>query len=240
MLTIFQRRLHFEIQAILLVITRRFDITLVLFSLLFLPGVILHESSHFATARILGVRTGRFSIIPQPLPDGRLRLGYVETAATDVVRDAVIGTAPLIAGCVLILYVALVPLGLVEVWLEYVKGDLNVFTEAVIAMYTRPDFWLWFYLVFVISSTMMPSASDRRAWLPLVVVIALILGIGLLVWPGNWLVETWTSLSPKINLGVYALVLVFGMSVGIHLILLAPIWLLRKALLRVFAVQIEY
>ena len=148
MLAIFQRRLHYEIQAILLVITRRADIALALFSLLFLPGVILHETSHFVSARLLGVRTGRFSIIPQPLPDGKLRMGYVETASTDIV-----------------------------------KGDLVVLTDAVGSMYMRPDFWLWFYLVFVVSSTMFPSASDRRAWLPLAIVVALVLIIGLLVWP---------------------------------------------------------
>ena len=51
-----------------------------IFSILFLPGVFLHEFSHFVMAKILRVRTGKFSIFPQSLPDGRLQLGYVETA----------------------------------------------------------------------------------------------------------------------------------------------------------------
>ena len=240
MLAIFQRRLHYEIQAILLVITRRADIAVVVFSLLFLPGVILHETSHFVSARLLGVRTGRFSIIPQPLPDGRLRMGYVETASTDIVRDSLIGSAPLLVGCVFVLYVALIPLGLTSVWTEFVKGNLGVLSDAVGSMYKSPDFWLWFYLVFVVSSTMMPSASDRRAWLPLAVVVALILVIGLLVWPGNLLTETWITISPKINIGVFALILIFGVSVAFHLILLAPLWLIRKILMRMFGVQSVY
>ncbi|MCJ7658252.1 MAG: hypothetical protein MUO67_03785, partial [Anaerolineales bacterium] len=210
MLAIFQRRLHYEIQAILLVITRRADIALALFSLLFLPGVILHETSHFVSARLLGVRTGRFSIIPQPLPDGKLRMGYVETASTDIVRDSLIGSAPFFVGCLFVLYVALIPLGLASVWTEFIKGDFIVLTDAVGSMYKRPDFWLWFYLVFVVSSTMFPSASDRRAWFPLAIVVALVLIIGLLVWPGNLLTETWISISPKINIGVFALILIFG------------------------------
>ena len=239
-LAIFQRRLHYEIQAILLVIIRRADIAVVVFSLLFLPGVILHETSHFVSARLLGVRTGRFSIIPQPLPDGRLRMGYVETASTDIVRDSLIGSAPLLVGCVFVLYVALIPLGLTSVWTEFVKGNLVVLSDAVGSMYKSPDFWLWFYLVFVVSSTMMPSASDRRAWLPLAVVVALILVIGLLVWPGNLLTETWITISPKINIGVFALILIFGVSVAFHLILLAPLWLIRKILMRMFGVQAVY
>lgn len=223
----------------LLVITRRVDIAIVLFSLLFLPGVILHETSHFVSARLLGVPTGRLSIIPQPLPDGRLRMGYVETASTDIIRDALIGSAPLLIGCAFILYVTLVPLGLVDVWTDFMDGNLTVLSESVVSMYKRPDFWLWFYLVFVVSSTMMPSASDRRAWLPLAVVVILILGFGLVIWPGNLLSEAWVSFSPKLNLGLYALVLIFGISVAFHLLLLVPMWLFRKILLRLSGVQVS-
>ena len=94
-LIIVQRLLHREIQAVFLILTRDTRLTMGIFSLLFLPGVFLHELSHFVMAKILRVRTGRFSIFPQSLPDGRLQLGYVETAKSDVVRDSLIGAAPL-------------------------------------------------------------------------------------------------------------------------------------------------
>ena len=42
-----QRALHRAIQTVFLLITRRADITVALFSLLFFPGVLLHEGSHF-------------------------------------------------------------------------------------------------------------------------------------------------------------------------------------------------
>jgi len=239
MLTLLQRRLHFEIQALFLVITRRADIAMVLFSLIFLPGVILHETSHFLSARLLGVPTGRFSIFPQPLPNGRLRMGYVETATTDVIRDSIIGSAPFFVGCIFILYISLIPLGLGNVWTAFVVGNFNVFSEAFVSMYTRPDFWLWFYLVFVVSSTMMPSSSDRRAWLPLAVLVVLILGFGLIIWPGNFLSEAWINISPKVNVSMYALVLIFGVSVVFHLILLVPLWLLRKIFSRFAGVQVN-
>ncbi len=47
-------------------------------------------------AKLLGVRTGKFSLIPQPLPDGHLQLGYVEAAHSDILRDSLVGAAPLI------------------------------------------------------------------------------------------------------------------------------------------------
>ena len=71
-LLILQRLLHREIQLIFLYITRRVDLAMALFSLLFFPGVLLHEGSHFLAARLLGVRTGGFSILPHLLPGGRL------------------------------------------------------------------------------------------------------------------------------------------------------------------------
>jgi hypothetical protein len=239
LLTLSQRRLHFEIQAIFYGITRRADISLVLFSLLFIPGVILHETSHFLAARLMGVRTGRISVIPQALPNGRLQMGFVETASTDIVRDAVIGSAPLFVGCAFVLYVAFIPLGLASVWAEFIGGDLTVFSSAFLTMYQQPDFWLWFYLVFVVSSTMMPSASDRRAWLPLGLFALVIIIIALLTGPGGYLADIWVSVSPQINLGIYALVLIFGVSVAFHILLLVPAWLLRLVLWRIHPVRIQ-
>ena len=99
-----QRLLHREIQSVFLILTRDARITMGIFSLIFLPGVFLHESSHFVVAKILRVPTGRFSIFPQSLPDGRLQLGYVETARADIIRDSLIGAAPLIIGTVSVSY----------------------------------------------------------------------------------------------------------------------------------------
>ena len=79
-LVILQRLLHREIQAVLLILTRNPQLTIGLFSILFFPGVFLHELSHFLMAKILNVRTGKISLIPNSLPDGRLQMGYVETA----------------------------------------------------------------------------------------------------------------------------------------------------------------
>src|SRR5512134_1669722 len=86
-LVVLQRLLHREIQAVFLILTRDTRLTMGIFSILFLPGVFLHELSHFVMAKVLRVRTGKFSVFPQSLPDGRLQLGFVETARADAVRD---------------------------------------------------------------------------------------------------------------------------------------------------------
>ncbi|MCB0120554.1 MAG: hypothetical protein KDD72_16075, partial [Anaerolineales bacterium] len=103
-LVMLQRLLHREIQIVILLITRNRQLTIGLFSVLFFPGVFLHELSHFLMAKILGVRTRGFSLIPQAMSDGRLQMGYVEVERTDIVRDSLIGLAPLIAGTAFVAY----------------------------------------------------------------------------------------------------------------------------------------
>jgi hypothetical protein len=174
--------LHRELQGIFLLLTRRPAVALGLFSLLFFPGVLLHEVSHFLTAKLLRVRTGRFSVMPKVLPDGRLRMGYVETAPSDTLRDALIGAAPLVTGSLLIAYLGAYRLGLSALATLALQENWDVFWAWLGALPNQPDFWLWFYLAFTISSTMLPSASDRRAWLPIVTGVLDPGGVGTAVW----------------------------------------------------------
>jgi hypothetical protein len=170
-LVFLQRLLHREIQAILLIATRHPALTVGLFSLLFFPGVLLHEFSHFLAAKMLRVRTGGFSLIPQVTEDGRLLLGYVETQRTDVVRDSLIGLAPLVAGGLFVAYASVYKLDLLLLWQTFQNGQTVLFLSALQALPRVNDFPLWFYLTFAVSSTMLPSASDRHAWIPCAIAI---------------------------------------------------------------------
>lgn len=230
-----QRSLHREIQAIFLLITRRSDLAIALFALLFFPGVLLHETSHFLMARLLGVRTGRLSLLPRPLPNGRLQLGYVETQASDWVRETLIGAAPLITGGLLVAYAGVQRLGLTTAWDALSSGAPGALQQALSAMLARPDFWLWFYLTICVSSTMLPSASDRRAWLPLSLVSALLLGLGWLAGAGPWLLN---NAAPVVNRALEAAALVLAISLGLHLVLLPPFWLARRGLSRVSGLEV--
>ena len=156
-LLFFQRQLHFELQALFLLITRHENAALGIFSLLFLPGVLLHETSHYLIARLLGVRTGRFSLMPQVLPDGRLQLGFVETAPADLLRDGLIGAAPLVTGGVVMAYLGAYRLGLLPLAALFTAANWPGLWSALAALPEQPDFWLWFYLAFAVSTTMLPS-----------------------------------------------------------------------------------
>ena len=231
-----QRILHREFQAFLLILTRNSRITQVIFSLVFLPGVLLHEISHFIMAKILAVPTGKFSLIPQARSDGTLRLGYVETATGGFIRDSLIGVAPLAAGCVIVSYVASRQMNVVPLWDLIRNGEWGVFWINLSSVLNIPGFWLWFYLAFAVSSTMMPSQSDRHAWLPLGILIIGLIILAILAGAGTWMLE---KLAPNVNNFMRALALIFVMSGALHIVLTMPLLILHWILARVTGMDVK-
>ncbi|HEY9151837.1 MAG TPA: hypothetical protein VIN60_03050, partial [Anaerolineales bacterium] len=208
-LVFLQRLLHREIQAVFLILSRSERFTITMFSLIFLPGVLLHELSHYGMAVLLGVEAARFSLIPQVLDDGRLQLGYVETAKADIVRDSLVGAAPLIVGGGFVAFIALVPLHLQPMWDVLRNGQLGLFWFGITGLFTIKDFPLWFYITFAVSSTMLPSRSDRHAWLPLGVAIGVLIALAILAGIGSWML---TYLAPPLNSFLSGAAFIFGLS----------------------------
>ena len=230
-----QRWLHRELQAVFLLLTRRPVSALGLFSLLFFPGVLLHELSHFVMARLLGVRTGKLSLLPKVMANGNLRLGFVETAQTDPLRDTLIGAAPLISGMAVVSILSLKPLGILLLTGMLFNSDWTNFWVEAAKLPARPDFWLWFYLAFTVSSTMLPSASDRRAWWSVGLFFAILLILAILPGVSSWMLE---NLAPALNRGLRALGMVFAASGLIHLVLAPPAWLLKILLSRITGLRV--
>ncbi len=235
-LVILQRLLHREIQAVLLIVTRNPQLTIGLFSFLFLPGVILHELSHFLMAKILQVRTGKISLIPTSLPNGRLQMGYVETAHTDIIRDSLIGIAPVIAGSLFIAFAGLNRLGLRHLLDVLASGQAGAFWVELKSLPQANDFFLWFYLVFTVSSTMMPSESDRNAWLPLALWTAGLLSLAIFAGAGEWMMQ---NVAPFLNDFLGSAATLFGLSVALHVILLLPTMLLHRLVTKLTGVDVR-
>jgi hypothetical protein len=235
-LVILQRLLHREIQAVLLIVTRSPQLTVGLFSILFFPGVFLHEFSHFVMAKILRVRTGKISLIPNSLPDGRLQMGYVETAHTDIVRDSLIGIAPLIAGSLFLAYAGMNRLGLGTLLAVFANGQFELFWKGLTLLPQMNDFSLWFYLAFAVSSTMMPSESDRHAWLPLGLWTVGLLALAIFAGAGTWMLD---NIAPLLNSFFSSVATLFGLSVALHVILLLPTKLLHRIVSRITGMDVK-
>lgn len=235
-LVLLQRLLHREIQAVLLLLTRHPQLTVALFSILFFPGVFIHEVSHYLMAKILRVRTRGFSLIPDTLPDGRLQMGYVETEASDIVRDSLIGLSPLIAGSLLVAYAGINRLHLYTLWDVLRNGQIELFWLGLSLLPTVKDFYLWFYFTFAVSSTMMPSDSDRHSWLPLGLWAAALFAMAIFAGAGTWMLE---NITPALNNFLYSVALLFGMSNAVHVILLIPFFLLHRLLVYIMKVDVR-
>lgn len=230
-----QRWIHREIQTIFLLLTKNSAVSLGLFSLLFFPGVLLHETSHFLTAKLLRVQTGHFSIIPQLTADGRLRLGYVETEKADLIREALIGAAPLLTGGAAIIYLGTHNLGGLALSEAVSQQAWGALLPALKTMTRQPDFWIWFYLAFTISSTMIPSESDRKAWFPISGILVVIGLIAVFAGAGGWMSD---HLVPWITSAFSTLTAIFGISLFVHLILAIPTWLIRVGINRITGLEV--
>lgn len=109
-----------------------------LVSMLYFPGTIIHEMSHFFAAIILFLNVKDIRIFPE-FEEDHIRLGSVIFEKKDFVRGILVGVAPIIFAM------------------------LIFFTVAINSLYPTSSFALnilFGYLLFTISSTMFSSKKD--------------------------------------------------------------------------------
>lgn len=154
-LAIFKKQLTFELQGISLLVFNTPKPGRWFYTLLFLPGTILHELSHWLMAEALQVRTGKIQIFPEEKAEKEEKsLGSIETIKTDPLRGFLIGMAPLITGTAAIVALA----GLLgDIW-----GASAPFWQTALLVYA----------VIVFSNSMLTSKSDKRYW-PLMAALTL-------------------------------------------------------------------
>ncbi len=236
-LVVLQRSLHRELQTVFYLLTRKPVVAISLFSMLFFPGVLLHEGSHYLMAKLLGVRTLRVSLIPRPIKNGRkLQLGFVETVSANSIKDTLIGFAPLISGMVAVGYIGMVRLDAAVAWAGVMRGGAQAILPLASHLIDIPDFWIWFYLAFVISSTMLPSASDRQGWLPVGLLVVGVILVGLLIGIGGWL---FTRVAPVVNQAMSGIAGVLAISLAIHLVCWFPVVTIRWLLSWITGLQVS-
>jgi len=104
------------------------------------------------------------------------------------------------------------------------NGQFNLFWIGLTLLPQMKDFPLWFYLIFTISSTMLPSASDRHAWLPLGLATIAVVALAILAGAGQWML---LHLAPLLGAFLNSAALIFGLSAALHAVLLPPAALLH-------------
>lgn len=230
-----QRLLQREIQIILLFFTRKPSLMIGIFSVLILPGVFVHEVSHLLMALILRVPVRKISFLPKVTKDGRIRMGFVQTLKSDVVRDSLIGLAPFIVGLSLVAFIGTRKLGLSNPLEAGIDINLNEFFVLLSNLPKMNDFGLWFYIAFAISTSMIPSEADRQSWKITILVILLVLVIVIVSGLGGWM---YLHVYPFINKWLLSISFVLMVSIFIHVLLLLPAMLLRVGLIKLAGLKI--
>lgn len=215
-LIVTQRWFQRQLQTLLATLTRDTNVMVALYALIFAPGAAVHELSHWLAAVCLRVKMISFSLVPKRGDGDQLRLGYVETVRTDPIRAALIGAAPLLIGIVLLTLLTLHQLALEPVIEATARYDVPGILMTLAHLPTVPDVGLWLYLVVAISNTMLPSATDRSAWLPAAVIV---LGLGLIIaWSGLEVRDTgW--LATRLQVALPRLTAVFGLTASLNFLL---------------------
>ncbi|MGE5603400.1 MAG: hypothetical protein ACM30E_10130 [Nitrososphaerales archaeon] len=219
-----------HVQTIGWLLTGNASVTMIAYYLVMFPGILLHEVSHYATARILGIKVTDFSLGPRRRKNSKtVELGSVSVYSGGTIPDSLIGVAPFVAGTAVLLLVSYMVFDVGALGRVWVAQGWSGFFATVAALPKTPDFWLWLYVIFTVSNAMMPSASDRRPWLLAGIYVAGVLLVA-------WVVGLFSFLSDEVweNLlgALQVLTLAFLFTVFVNVVIGSVLWVIATILLR--------
>jgi hypothetical protein len=206
-----------RITRLVLLLTGDSTIAIYVWFCLLFPGTLVHELSHWLFAKLLGVRTLRFSLGPQMRGQGAVQFGAVTFQRSDFLRESLIGVAPLLVGTGLVLAIATSRLHLVPqapVLAPELLASIRQLPQA-------QDAWLWLYLLAAISNAMLPSVADRQAWPTLLLFLGLISAALLLTRAASRIPPTAIALSGAVAI---PLAFVFTLTILLDLLLGVCLW----------------
>jgi hypothetical protein len=212
------RWLEAHLQGLAYLITGHPTVAMWLFFIIFLPGTLVHELSHWAMAKLLAVPTGRIELWPRAQKSGAVWLGSVQVGRADPFRSSLIGLAPLVTGSLLSALIG-AHLELNTLGSALSSGEWQVVWLRVGQSATLPDFWLWVYLLFAIANRMLPSPSDRQAWLPVIIFLALTSAMTVVSgWSPDISPDASTMLRDVVGFLLYAFALIVAVDILVALV----------------------
>jgi hypothetical protein len=132
-----------------------------LLSFIFLPGIVVHEMSHFLMAIILFVPVGNMEFVPKR-HGNNVRMGSVEIGKTDPIRRSLIGFAPIFIGLIIITTVV----SFFSSNVPFIQGKGLLVYIALILVIA--------YLLFAIGNTMFSSSKDMDGTAEILIVLFII------------------------------------------------------------------
>lgn len=166
LLYLLSRRVIQTLYWLLQKITRSRPIAIWIVSIIFFPGTVVHELSHLFTAEILGVHTGKLTLVPEGMEgppftktswgETEIKAGGVMIAETDPFRRTLIGLAPVYVGII-------------------VLTALSYFLSSNLPLYSS---FLILYSLFAVSNSMFSSKEDMKGVVPFTITALLFAAAG--------------------------------------------------------------
>lgn len=193
---------------------------------LLFPGTVIHELSHLFTAEVLGVPTGKLTLVPEGLTTqkddvGEIRTGSVSIAKTGPFRRAAIGIAPVIVG-----------LGALSLLAYFLPTTWGAFLASPAPFFEKGETYglvLIIYLLFAVSNSLFASPEDLAGFWPLAITVGLLAGA---LWVAGFRLElAGKALEVGIALsdGLFqSLALVLALNILLLLIMHGLLILMRK------------
>jgi hypothetical protein len=216
------RRVHAGLQELALLLTGHTTVAIYLHQTLLLPGVALHEFSHYLAASLLGVRVHAISLRPD-VQDEKIQMGAVVIDKPDFARGLLIGLAPLVLGSIVVVLIGQHIFDVDAVIQAARASDSRGIIEAIREAFAANDAWIWFYLIFAVSNAMLPSESDRESLWPTLVFVAFIVGVIVLAGRGPDLIA---NLAEPMEAALSLLLMAFGITLFVDAIFVGVISLL--------------
>lgn len=156
------RRLNRVFYKFLKLCTGSDEIAVIGLYVLFLPGLILHELTHWFAAYLLRMRPTSLTLWPVKR-GSRIEMGSVSMSRASIWRETLVGMAPLFTGTGLIALIVGQVLRMEDLILEIRDLRLLAAWELLQNSMNTADSAIWLYLVFAVANGMLPSASDRQS-----------------------------------------------------------------------------
>jgi hypothetical protein len=154
------RRLTQGTYDLCILLFRARSVAITIITILNFPGTVIHELSHLFTAEVLGVRTGKLTLVPDTIQTNEVKAGSVMIAASDPFRRYLIGLAPIVTGIITITALSYALFQYVPHW-----GD-----------WTNWGYVGGIYLLLAVSNAMFSSAEDLKGFLPFIITLGIMAG----------------------------------------------------------------
>lgn len=221
LLLILSRWINRQVQVIGLRLTGSSTFAIMAYYLLMFPGILLHELSHFVVARVLGLRVSKFALGPRRQKQ-YIELGSVTIESGGPLLDSLVGLAPFVSGTAVLLLVGYLVFDVSALGQAWSTAGWAGVMRAADGIWRVPDFWVWAYVIFVVSNAMTPSPSDRQPWL----VAGIYVGVALLVaWVLGGLPLLAQALRDRVTGTLQVLTLGFLFTIAVNLAVASALWL---------------